>query len=137
MDNKDIGPQIKLQLDQMITSLSSMKITSPLIWLWVWDTIVEKYNQYEVIDNYNDFIVAPDITLDIIFEKLYANPPADFTLEYGVDQMDEAITDWMIDQEFLVALEDDEWLNEDEDIVDLTAEEENEMSNGLVAEDIT
>jgi hypothetical protein len=46
--------------------------------------------------------------------------------------MDEAVTDWMIDNDFLVALDDDGWLDEDEDIVDLTADDESAMSEGLV-----
>ncbi len=118
MSNTDIGPQIKLQLDQMITNLSSIKLTSPLTWLWVWDTIVDNYNRYADIsdDVYNDCVISEGTTLDMIFERLYANPPADFTLQYGTDQLDEAITDWLIDQEFIVALDDDGWWDESIDI---------------------
>lgn len=118
MSNTDIGPQIKLQLDQMITNLSSIKLTSPLTWLWVWDTIVDNYNRYADIsdDVYNDCVISEGTTLDMIFERLYANPPADFTLQYGTDQLDEAITDWLIDNEFIVALDDDGWWDESVDI---------------------
>ena len=47
MTFKENGPQTKLQLDQIITNLRSMNINAPLVWLWVWDSIVDMYNQYK------------------------------------------------------------------------------------------
>ncbi len=132
MTFKENGPQTKLQLDQMITNLRSMKINAPLVWLWVWDSIVDMYNQYKEDNFGNDYVIKEDVTLDKMFEDLWANPPADFTLEYGTDQLDEAVLDWMIDNDYMIRLDDDGWLDEDEDLVDLTVEDELAMSEGLV-----
>jgi len=117
---EDIGPQIKMQLDQMVDHLNNMPIGMSLVWLWVWDLIRDKYKNYEFIDEMSDYVVTPGTTLDIIWEKLWANPPSDFTLEYGAEQIDEAILDWMIDNEFLSAVDEDGWLDEegDTDVVD-------------------
>jgi|1048.fasta_scaffold93378_2 hypothetical protein len=117
---EDIGPQIKMQLDQMVDQLNNMPIGMSLVWLWVWDLIRDKYKNYEFIDEMSDYVVTPGTTLDIIWEKLWANPPSDFTLEYGAEQVDEAILDWMIDNEFLSAVDEDGWLDEegDTDVVD-------------------
>ena len=117
---EDIGPQIKMQLDQMVDQLNNMPIGMSLVWLWVWDLIRDKYKNYEFIDEMSDYVVTPGTTLDIIWEKLWANPPSDFTLEYGAEQIDEAILDWMIDNEFLSAVDEDGWLDEegDTDVVD-------------------
>jgi hypothetical protein len=117
---KDIGPQIKMQLDQMVDQLNNMPIGMSLVWLWVWDLIRDKYRNYEFVDEMSDYIVTNGTTLDIIWEKLWNNPPSDFTLEYGAEQIDEAILDWMIDNEFLAILEEDAWLDEEEetDVVD-------------------
>ena len=117
---EDIGPQIKMQLDQMVDHLNNMPIGMSLVWLWVWDLIRDKYKNYEFIDEMSDYVVTPGTTLDIIWEKLWANPPSDFTLEYGAEQVDEAILDWMIDNEFLSAVDEDGWLDEegDTDVVD-------------------
>ena len=116
MTFKENGPQTKLQLDQIITNLRSMNINAPLMWLWVWDSIVDIYNQHKEDNFANDYTIGEGVTLDKMFEDLWANPPADFTLEYGTDQLDEAILDWMTENGYLVVLDDDSWLNEDEEV---------------------
>lgn len=116
MANSDIGPQIKMQLDQMIANLSNMSIGAPLVWLWTWDIITFKYNEYKEVNEYSDYVVTDGTTLDKIWEKLWANPPSEFTLEYGAEYVDEAVTDWMINEEFIALLEDDGWLEDDEDL---------------------
>ena len=110
--DKNIGPQIKLQLDQILDQLTNMQVGQPLVWLWCWDAIRDRFREYSSGDLSSDYIVPEHVSLDDIFEKLYASPPADFTLEYGPDQLDEAIMDWMIDNEFLTVLDDDGWLDD-------------------------
>lgn len=123
MDNAqyDRGVKIKMQLDQMVDHLNNMDAPMPLVWLWVWDIVRDKYQSYETESEWNDFIVTKGTTLDVIWEKLWANPPADFTLEYGAEYMDEAILDWMIDNDFLATLEEDGWLD-DEDSDDVQSD---------------
>jgi hypothetical protein len=117
----DRGVKIKMQLDQMVDHLNNMDAPMPLVWLWVWDIVRDKYQSYETESEWNDFIVTKGTTLDVIWEKLWANPPADFTLEYGAEYMDEAILDWMIDNDFLATLEEDGWLD-DEDSDDVQSD---------------
>jgi len=128
----DRGQKIKMQLDQMVNTLNGMDVGLSLVWLWTWDLIRDKYDQYSKDDLDSDLTITDGTTLDTIWDKLWIKVPASFTLEYGAEYMDEAVTDWMIDNDFLVALDDDGWLDEDEDIVDLTADEETAMSEGLV-----
>jgi hypothetical protein len=128
----DRGQKIKMQLDQMVNTLNGMDVGLSLVWLWTWDLIRDKYDQYSKDDLNSDLTITDGTTLDTIWDKLWIKVPASFTLEYGAEYMDEAVTDWMIDNDFLVALDDDGWLDDDEDIVDLTAEEETAMIEGLV-----
>jgi hypothetical protein len=128
----DRGQKIKMQLDQMVNTLNGMDVGMSLVWLWTWDLIRDKYDQYSKDDLDSDLTITDGTTLDTIWDKLWTKVPASFTLEYGAEYMDEAVTDWMIDNDFLVALDDDGWLDEDEDIVDLTAEQETAMIEGLV-----
>jgi hypothetical protein len=120
--NSDIGPQVKMQLDQMITQLNNMPIGMSLVWLWVWDVISDKYKTYKQIDQFNDYAIPEGVTLDVIWEKLWSNPPSEFTLEYGAEYVDEAIQDWMIDNDFLALLDDDGWLD-DEDSDDVQSDD--------------
>jgi hypothetical protein len=110
-----------MQLDQIIKTLNGMPIGAPLVWVWVWDIISDKYNTYKEPNEYNDYVVTEGITLDNIWEKLWANPPTEFTLEYGAEYVDEAIQDWMIDNDYLATLEEDGWLD-DEDSDDVPSD---------------
>ncbi len=118
MDNAqyDRGVKVKMQLDQMVDTLNSIDVSMSLIWLWAWDLIRDKYQSHEFITEGSEYVVTAGTTLDTIWEKLWANPPSDFTLEYGAEQMDEAVMDWMIDNNFLAVLEDDDWLDESSDV---------------------
>jgi hypothetical protein len=98
-----------------------MPIGAPLVWLWVWDVVSDKYDTYKEPNEYNDYVVTEGITLDNIWEKLWDNPPTEFTLEYGAEYVDEAIQDWMIDNDYLAALEEDNWLD-DEDSDDVQSD---------------
>ena len=116
MDNTqhDRGVKIKMQLDQIVDHLNNIDVPMSLVWLWTWDIIRDKYQSYETRHEYNDFVITKGVTLDTIWEKLWENPPSDFTLEYGAEYIDEAILDWMIDNDFLAALEDDGWLDDED-----------------------
>jgi hypothetical protein len=118
-DTKDIGPQIRMQLDQMVDHLNNMPIGASLVWLWSWDLIRDKYNTYKDIHDYDDYVITEGTTLDTIWDKLWSSPPSEFTLEYGAEFIDEAIIDWMIDNEFLAILEDDGWLEDSDDNEDV------------------
>lgn len=125
----DRGQKVRMQLDQIVNTLEGIPVGASLVWLWVWDLVRDKYNTFEFVSKYNDYVITSGVTLDVIWNKLWESPPTSFTLEYGAEYIDEAITDWMIDNEFLNALEDDDWLNEekedlDEVIDDLIAEAE-------------
>lgn len=115
MDNAqhDRGVKIRMQLDQLVDTLNGMDVAMSLVWVWVWDLIRDKYNTYKELSEYNDYIVSEDITLDIIWDKLWSSPPNQFTLEYGAEYVDEAITDWLIDNDFIVGLDQDSWLKQE------------------------
>lgn len=117
MDDKkyDRGQKVKMQLDQIVNTLNGMEVPMSLVWLWSWDLIRDKFDRYSMDDFSNEYTITEGTTLDVIWEKLWENPPADFTLEYGAEQMDEAVQDWMIENEFIAFLDDDQWLDDEED----------------------
>ena len=128
MVNEDLKSDVRTTLDDVVEKLNKLPIGASLVWVWVWDMIRDKFDRYKTIEEYNDYVITEGTTLDIIWEKLWANPPSEFTLEYGAEYIDEAITDWLIDNSFIATLEDDGWLEDD----DFTAEEETAMIEGLV-----
>ena len=116
MDNEthDRGVKIRMQLDQMVDTLNGMDVGMSLVWLWVWDLIRSKYELYSSDDFGMDFVITDNTTLDVIWNKLWENPPADFTLEYGAEAVDYAIEEWMIEEGFVAALDEDGWLDDED-----------------------
>jgi hypothetical protein len=134
----DRGVKIRMQLDQMVNTLNGMDVPMSLVWLWVWDVIKDKHSLYSEDAFGNDFVITANTTLDVIWDKLWENPPADFTLEYGAEALDEAILDWMIEEEFLAALEDDGWLDdEDSDVESDNTTEHGTQDAGFKAEPVS
>ena len=106
MDDMDLqekvrGNDIRADLDLMIDKLSSMPIGVPLVWLYVWDVIK---SSYDVMSNDEGYTMAnPNKSLDDVWDLLWSSPV--FTLEYGVEQLDEEIRDWLIHNEFIIDVE--------------------------------
>jgi hypothetical protein len=121
LQNKIRGNDVRKELDEIVDRLNNVPVGMSLIWTWAWDLIRFKYEEYKEVAEYNDYVVKRDITLDDIWDTLWANPSETFTLEYGALEMDEAVTDWLVDNSFLIPIDD--VLDEDEDDV-LESEEE-------------
>lgn len=103
LQEKVRGLDIRKDLDQMIDKLSSMPIGVPLVWLYVWDVIK---NSYDVMSHDEGYTIAnPDYSIDDVWDLLWSSPI--FSLEWGVEQLDEEIRDWLINNEFIIPSEFD------------------------------
>jgi hypothetical protein len=121
LQDKIRGNDVRKELDEIVDRLNNVSVGMSLIWTWAWDLIRFKYDEYKEVAEYNDYVVNRDVTLDDIWDTLWANPSETFTLEYGALEMDEAVTDWLVNNSFLIPIDD--VLDEDEDNV-LESEEE-------------
>lgn len=88
-----------------LTGLRS-KIGSPLTWLYVWDTIVDKHENH--IDGRDDEWEFKS-SLDQVWDDLWADADnAGFTLEYGSEDIHESIDEWLVNRNHLVRVDEDE-----------------------------
>ncbi len=102
-ETHDRGQRVRMQLDQITNQISSIDVSFPLTWVYVWDMIKYKYSS---MSEDNGFHMAnPDKNLDDVWQALWANPR--FTLEYGIEQLDDDIADWLIEYGFIVDWEED------------------------------
>ena len=107
----DKGTRVRMQLDQMINQLQGMDVGLALVWLYVWDVMKDSYKS---MCEDNDYTKAnPDKTLDDVWTALWESPS--FSLEFGVEALDEDIRDWLMTNEFILDVEDDEDLTDDDD----------------------
>ncbi len=132
----DLQEQIRMQdayekINKVVDDITDLKVFPSLVWVWVWDVI---RNMHDTNPNVTPFGPAQDYAfigdLDVVFKALWEQvDTTGFTLEYGVEDLDEAIRDWLIDNNFLVALDDDGWLDE-EGMLDDVLDDEEEATDG-------
>lgn len=105
-------------INNVIDSLEKLDLFPSLVWVWCWDMIRNWYEseQWEDVhdDQWTDECFAKDLELKTIWDKFYADSDeTQFSLEYGVENLDEALRDWLRESDFLVSLDDDGWLDDE------------------------
>ena len=105
---KDIYKDISLIIDK----IGELKVFPPLVWVWTWDiavTILKDVREGGDLE-YN-------VTMDEeeLWELFYTQADKNgFTLEYGTEDLYEAVRDWMVDEGIIEPYDGDEDEDEDE-----------------------
>ena len=101
-----------VEINNIIEQIGKLSVFPSLVWVWTWDIVVDMYNNHkpEVDDEY-----VVRMPLEQVWELFWTQADKNgFTLEYGTEDCYEHIRDWMIDEDILISLEDEEE-SEDED----------------------
>ena len=101
------------QLNEVIDKLQDMTVYPSLLWVWTFDVIRDIYENNQEPQEYIDEVVPAGITLKQIFNKFWEDVDGlGIEMDHGGEVIEETIRDWMRENDFLVALDDDGWLNE-------------------------
>lgn len=97
--------------------ISKLDVFPSLLWVWTFDIIKDIFDntQYDDLatNDYVDEAVPSGITLKQIFDKFWEDVDTlGITMDHGGEILDEVIRDWMRENDFLVSLDEDGWLNE-------------------------
>ena len=93
--------------------LGEVAVFPSLLWAWTFDVIKDIYDNNKEIAEYNDYVIAEGTELKQIFDKFWDDVDSlGINMDLGGEIIEEVIRDWMIDNDFLVVLDDDGWLNE-------------------------
>lgn len=97
--------------------ISELEVFPSLGWVWTFDVIKEIFdnNQYKdlAVNDYADEAVPEGVTLFAIFDKFWDDIDSlGINMDLGPEIIDEVIRDWMRENNFLVALDDDGWLDD-------------------------
>ena len=98
-------PEDKDKLNECLAILDTTDLGLSLVWLWTWSTI------NNILD---DETYRANVTQDDMWRHL-CNAVEDgkgFSLEYGAEQHQDDVLEWMTDNEYVV---DTEWEEEEED----------------------
>ena len=103
------------ELMEINIHLSQLPVFPSLLWAWTFDIIKDIFdnNQFKDIakGDYVDEAIPEGITLKQIFDKFYEDiETLDINMDQGGEILEEVIRDWMRENDFLVALDEDGWL---------------------------
>jgi len=95
-----------VEINKIIDQIGNLRVFPPLVWVWTWDIVVDMHkNHQEGVDD--EYVVK--MPLEDVWALFWTQADKNgFTLEYGTDDLDEHIRDWMIDEDILVMIESEE-----------------------------
>ena len=104
-------------LNDILDRVTKLPVFPSLMWVWAFDIMKEIFENYQMkdlaVNDYVDEAVPEGITLKQIFDKFWEDVDGfGLSMDSGGDIIEETIRDWMRDNNFLVSLEDDGWLND-------------------------
>ena len=99
------------QLNEIIDKLQEIPCFPSLLWAWTFDILREIHENYQGPQEFNDEMVPEGITLKQIFDKFWDDVDSlGLDMDHGVEVIEEVVRDWMRENDFLVALDEDGWL---------------------------
>lgn len=102
------------ELEDIRLKLSNLSVFPSLMWILAYDTIVDIYTNYKHPGEWQEIVVTEGVDLKQIWDKFWTDvEKLGLNMDLGVDIIEEVIRDWMIDNDFLVALDDDGWWDEE------------------------
>ena len=104
------------ELEDIRLKITALPVFPSLMWLWAYDIIVDIYTNYQKPGEFEDMIVPEGISLKQVFDKFWEDADKlGLNMDLGGEIIEETIRDWMIDNNFLVALDEDTWLDDSEE----------------------
>ena len=105
-------------LMEISNHLSEMSVFPSLLWVWAFDIMKDIFDNNQFIhlaeNDYVDEAVPEGITLKQIFDKFWEDVDTlGFSMDHGGEILEEVIKDWMRENDFLLALDEDGWLNDE------------------------
>jgi len=115
----DLQEQTRMQdtyvkIESIIDSIGELGVFPPLVWVYTWDVARTMWTSYMEGED-PDYCTAMD--LDEVWERFWVDADKNgFTLEYGVEDLDDAVRDWLVECGAVELYDgDEEEESEDED----------------------
>ena len=110
-----------IKISKMIKDLEDLDVFPSLVWLFSWDIVANWYKNEQWTDVHDsglaDECFPEGLELKTIWDKFWEDSDKNgFSLEYGVENLDEGLRDWLRESNFLVSLDDD--MDNDEETED-------------------
>ena len=108
------------QMLEINNMLGQVTVFPSLMWTWAFDVLKDIYdnNQFKdlAVNDYVDEAVPEGITFKQIWDKFWDDADSlGLNMDLGGETIEEVIRDWMRENDFLVALDQDGWLDDEEE----------------------
>ena len=109
-----------VELGEIKARVSSLPVFPSLMWVWTYDVIDDIFNNFQgPASEYAEEIIPEGVTLKQICDKFWADVDGiGLSMDSGGEIIEETIMDWMRENDFLVSLDEDGWLDEEEEDAD-------------------
>ena len=111
----DLQEQTRMQdvykdISFIIDKIGQLGVFPPLVWVWSWDVTKSTYEDFKEDPEYR-----VTVELDQVWEQFWIDADKNgFSLEYGVEDLSDAVRDWLIDSGIVEELSEEEDEDEDE-----------------------
>jgi hypothetical protein len=96
-----------LKLNQIISQINDLDVFPSLLWVWCWDVIKDKLDTHSSGKD-SEYLTNQTFTEEDVWWMFVQDLDKNaFSLEYGSDELDEAIFDWMTKRDILVSLDEE------------------------------
>jgi hypothetical protein len=101
------------EIEDIIEKISKLPIGLPLVWVYAWDVARDLYTSIQEGQE-EEYCVSEDI--EDVWQMFWTDADKNgFSLQYGSEDLHEAIRDWMIDRGIIDEVPEDDEEDEDED----------------------
>ena len=97
-----------LTINELLTNLT---VFPSLCWAWTFDVIKDIFDNNAEVGY--DEVIREGVTLKQIFDKFFEDcDKLGIDMDMGGEIIEETIRDWMRENNFIVALDEDSWLDD-------------------------
>jgi hypothetical protein len=99
-------------IEDIIERITKLPIGLPLVWVYAWDVARDLYTSIQEGAE-DEYCVTEDI--EDVWEMFWTDADKNgFSLQYGSEDLSEAIRDWMIDRQIIDEVPEEDEEDEDE-----------------------
>jgi hypothetical protein len=101
------------EIEDIIDKISKLPVGLPLVWVYAWDVARDLYTSIQEGQE-EEYCVCEDI--EDVWQMFWEDADKNgFSLQYGTEDLYEAIRDWMTDRNIIDEVPEEEEEDQDED----------------------
>ena len=117
MSDMDLQEKIRMQdtfvkIEEIVSKIGDLGVFPPLVWVWTWDVVKDMYEDFR---DGGDPEYCVTMEIEEVWEQFWVDAGKNgFTLEYGVEDLSDAVRDWLMSSGIVETTPEEEDEDEDE-----------------------